>query len=263
MNTDQLESRLNHFQHQFAVLADRYDGTIAHSLELEKVIDDYSDFVTNEDYQKAWAEWERHLSGKLTEQMEEVRRTSSLCVAIMEKYRALKLLGGSAERSDYFHNIESCIEQEFGSFRVEAGSKVVLIGSGSFPMTPLFIAKQTGAAVVGIDIDEEAVRLGRQVVERLGDGLNIRLESTPAEQLGALKDATHIIFSSTVPEKYELLDQFHALTDRQVVVAMRYGDRLKSLFNYPMQPVNERKWRLVDSVLRPGQVFDIALYRHA
>jgi len=46
-------------------------------------------------------------------------------------------------------------------------------------------------------------------------------------------------------------------------VAMRYGDRLKSLFNYPMQPVNERKWRLVDSVLRPGQVFDIALYRHA
>jgi histidine 2-aminobutanoyltransferase len=43
-------------------------------------------------------------------------------------------------------------------------------------------------------------------------------------------------------------------------VAMRFGDRLKSLFNFPMLQVDQRKWRLVDTIRRPEQVFDIALY---
>jgi ubiquinone/menaquinone biosynthesis C-methylase UbiE len=193
----------------------------------------------------------------------DLRTKSAACVAIMEKYRALKLLSGNTDRSGYFKNIESCIEEEFGSFRVTAESKVLMIGSGSFPMTPLLIAKRTGAEVVGIDIDEEAVELGRKVVERLGSGLRIRLENALIEHLDVTKDATHIIFSSTVANKYDLLDQLHSLTNEQVIVAMRYGDRLKSLFNYPMREADARRWRLVETVLRPDHVFDIALYEKA
>jgi hypothetical protein len=44
---------------------------------------------------------------------------------------------------------------------------------------------------------------------------------------------------------------------------MRFGDRLKSLFNFPMRQVDRRKWRLVDTIRRPEQVFDIALYTKA
>ncbi len=179
----------------------------------------------------------------------------------MEKYRALKLQNGDVEIADYFKNIEECIEKEFGRFHVTADSKVLLVGSGSFPMTPLLIAKKTGAEVVGIDIDEEAILLGRNVVEKLGAGLKIRLEQTFAEDLPYTQDATHIIFSSTVSNKYDLLDQLHTLTNEHVVVAMRYGNELKSLFNYPMRETNSSKWKMVDNILRPHDVFDIALYQ--
>jgi hypothetical protein len=263
VNLEQFQRRLADYQATFSALADRYDGTISRSSKLESVIDEYSAFVTNDDHRQVWTELERQPSRENVELIAELRKSSALCVAMMEKYRALKLLNGESERCDYFHNIEACIEQEFGSFQVTGDSKVLLVGSGSFPMTPLFIARQTGAAVVGIDIDEEAVALGRKVVERLGGGLRITLVNEAVERLEGIEDTTHIIFSSTVSEKYQLLDRLHERTCDRVVVAMRYGDRLKSLFNYPLQAVDERKWRLADQVLRPDRVFDIALYQKA
>ncbi|MFB7813417.1 SAM-dependent methyltransferase [Paenibacillus chitinolyticus] len=260
---EQFLQTLNGFQAQFAQLAERYEGTAQGSSELEAILDDYSAFITNEANEESWEHLNRQDSGHMSRLVEDLRKTSAFCVAIMEKYRAWKLLNGDAERTEYFRNIESCIEKEFGSFQVTADSKVLLVGSGSFPMTPLYIAKRTGAEVIGIDIDREAVELGRRVVEELGSGLKIRLENVFVEHLDDIREVTHIIFSSTVANKYELLDQLEALTERDVIVAMRYGDGLKSLFNYPMQKVNGRKWSLVETVLRPGHVFDIALYRKA
>ncbi|MGM0714293.1 methyltransferase domain-containing protein [Brevibacillus parabrevis] len=257
------EECVRDFCHRFSELAKVYDGTIQHSFELAAVIDEYSAFVTAESNKEAWEWLVQNEPEPFQGLVADVRQVASSCVAIMEKYRALKLLGGQAEGADYFKNIESCIEEEFGSFQVGANSKVLLVGSGSYPMTPLLIAKRTGAPVVGIDIDEEAIQLGQKVVDRLGPGLPIQLERSYVEQLPVTKEATHIIFSSTVSNKYEILDQLHALTKEDVVVAMRYGDHLKSLFNYPMEAVDERKWRLVETVLRPEHVFDIALYRKA
>ncbi|NRR23382.1 class I SAM-dependent methyltransferase [Brevibacillus sp. MS2.2] len=260
---EQLQQHLTAFLERFTHLADRYDGTIHQSSELEKIIDEYSSFITDERNKEAWEQLEQSIVSHLDQLVEDVRKSSAICVAIMEKYRALKLLDGIADKTDYFQNIESCIEEEFGSFQVTADSKVLMVGSGSFPMTPLLIAKRTGAEVVGIDIDEEAIKLGRSVVERLGSGLPIRLEQEFVERLDVTKDATHIIFSSTVANKYDLLEQLHPLTNEQVIVAIRYGNQMKSLFNYPMREVDERKWTLIETILRPDHVFDIALYKKA
>ncbi|PKQ89652.1 SAM-dependent methyltransferase [Paenibacillus sp. BGI2013] len=254
---------LSEFAEKFDKLASKYDHTIQHSAELEAVINDYSRFVTDQDNKATWEQLEHSELEELDSLVWALRNKSAQCVAIMEKYRALKLENGDVQIADYFKNIEECIDKEFGSFHVTSDSNVLLVGSGSFPMTPLLIAKRTGAQVVGIDIDEESITLGRKVVETLGTGLKIRLESTLLENLEYTKEATHIIFSSTVAPKYELLDQLHALTNAQVVVAMRYGDQLKSLFNYPMIETDSSKWKLVDTILRPDDVFDIALYQKA
>ncbi len=261
MNTlEQFRKDITEYSVNFCRLSAQYDHTIDHVVEMETVIDAYSKFITDARNKDVWEQMELAKSDGFNRIVEDVRNSSAQCVAIMEKYRAMKLLNGDADKADYFNNIESCIEKEFGSFRITSDSQVIMIGSGSFPMTPILIAKRTGARVVGIDIDEEAIHLGRQIVERLGDGLRIQLEKVFVEHLDMTKDATHIIFSSTVANKYDLLDQLHALTNEQVVVAMRYGDKLKSLFNYPMKQVDESKWRLVETVLRPDHVFDVALY---
>ncbi|WFR64765.1 SAM-dependent methyltransferase [Paenibacillus amylolyticus] len=254
---------LSEFGEKFDQLASRYDHTIQHSAELEAAINDYSRFVTDQENKAAWEQLEPSELEELDSLIWQLRNKSAQCVAIMEKYRALKLENGDVHIADYFKNIEECIDKEFGSFHVTSDSSVLLVGSGSFPMTPLLIAKRTGAEVVGIDIDEESITLGQKVVETLGAGLKIRLESTLLENLEYTQEATHIIFSSTVAPKYELLDQLHALTNAQVVVAMRYGDQLKSLFNYPMEETDRSKWKLVDQILRPDDVFDIALYQKA
>ncbi|MFD0770036.1 nicotianamine synthase family protein [Bacillus sp. CGMCC 1.60114] len=255
------QESLSEFLEKFDDLAGRYDHTINNCSELESLIDDYSKFITNERNKVAWKQLQE--SSDLNQLVADLRKKSALCVAIMEKYHALKLLSGNAKMTDYFKNIESCIEKEFGSFQITSESKVLLVGSGSFPMTLLLIAKRTGAEVVGIDIDDEAIQLGRNVVEKLGNGLNIRVEKILVENLDFTKDVTHIIFSSTVESKYDILDQLHTLTNENVVVAMRYGDQLKSLFNYPMREIDGQKWKMLENILRPDHVFDIALYKKA
>ncbi|MBD1381799.1 methyltransferase domain-containing protein [Metabacillus arenae] len=260
---EQFKVSLKEFSQKFHNLAVSYDHTVNNCSKLESLIDAYSNFITNKENKETWERLEQQKSSDLKQLVVDLRKKSALCVAIMEKYRALKLQNGEAEITDYFKNIESCIEEEFGSFQVTSDSKVLLVGSGAFPMTPILIAKCTGAEVVGIDIDAEAIELGQNVVEKLGRGLNIRLEKVLVEKLDFTKDATHIIFSSTVESKYDILDQLHTLTNKRVEVAMRYGNQLKSLFNYPLRKVNEQKWEVVEHILRPDNVFDIALYKKA
>ncbi|QHZ46897.1 MULTISPECIES: nicotianamine synthase family protein [Bacillus] len=251
------------FSEKFDDLAEKYDQTTSHCSELEVLIDDYCAFITNERNKAAWEQLDFQISKDLQQLVKNLRKKSAQCVAIMEKYRALKLLKGDTEIADYFQNIESCIEKEFGSFQITAESKVLLVGSGSFPMTLLLISKRTGAEVVGIDIDEEAIELGRNVVKTLGDELNIHLDHVPVQELSLIKDVTHIIFSSTVESKYDILEQLYDITNEHVVVAMRYGNGLKSLFNYPIKEVDRQKWKMMDQVLRAGHIFDIALYQKA
>jgi histidine 2-aminobutanoyltransferase len=258
---EDLQLALSWYHNKFSELACSYNGTTDNSSELEKTIDSYSAMITDRRNLEVWELFMARPTEEYSRLVSDIRRSSAQCVAIMEKYRAVKLLEGEADQTDYFKNIEACIEEEFGSFCLSSESKILLIGSGAFPMTPLYIAKRMGAAVIGIDIDQEAVELGRRVVALLGGGLNIRLENKLLEQLDELKDVTHIIFSSTVDVKYDLLEQLYALTNPRVIVAVRYGDGLKSLFNYPKQEVHPHSWQLVETVRRPGHVFDVALYQ--
>ena len=251
---------LTDYRQRFSALARGYDGSTRRAAELEQLMGEFSAFVTDERNQAPLTALEREAPAGFADLVADLRMRSARCAAVMEKYRALDLLDGRARSAGYFDNVESCIEQEFGAFELSSTSKVLLVGSGAFPMTPLLLAERVGASVVGVDIDVEAVELGRRVVRRLGDGLDIRLEHVPVEALPFTGEATHVIFSSTVGAKYDLLDQLHSLTRDEVVVAMRFGDRLKSLFNFPMRSVDQRKWRLVDTIRRPEQVFDIALY---
>lgn len=253
---DELHMFLERFDHAVQGCTSEDDDAV----ELERVVDEYSRFILDDAYIEKWGELERK---GVPSEVCLLRKASALAVATLEKHRAHALLKGRSGKADYFENIESCIDEEFGSFQVASESVVLLVGSGSFPMTPLVIARRTGAKVIGIDIDEEAVTLGRRVVERLGSGLDIRLEQKSVEGLENLKEVTHIIFSSTVEVKYDLLDQLHDLTGDGVVVSMRYGNGLKSLFNYPSEEVDAGKWVTAGNVIRPDQIFDLFIYEKA
>lgn len=253
-----LKHALQQFLQRFTDAADAYDGSTARAADLEAVMADYSDLVTDPRHEEPFAAL-THDPGA-DGLVHDLRRQSARCAAVMEKYRALRLLDGHDGAVGYFANVESCIDEEFGAVAPDQDSKVLLVGSGSFPMTLLNVARRTGAAAAGVDIDAESVELGRRVVDLLGTGLDITLEARPARELAFTRSATHIVFSSTVAAKYELLHALYDVTRDDVVVAMRFGDGLKSLFNYPMRDVDPERWRLVETIRRQDQVFDIAIY---
>ncbi|MBC8932898.1 SAM-dependent methyltransferase, partial [Bacillus anthracis] len=162
----------------------------------------------------------------LTKKLQEV---SAKCVKQVEVIRAQRLLNGRATTSGYFENIEHCINEEFGRWQIGKNDKLLLIGSGAYPMTLIQVAKETGAAVIGIDIDSEAVDLGQRVVNVLAPNEDIVISNQTVDQLEDIQSVTHIIFSSTIPIKYDILNELYTLTNDEVVVAMRYGDDIKAL----------------------------------
>ncbi|WP_404290138.1 class I SAM-dependent methyltransferase [Glutamicibacter arilaitensis] len=249
---------LRGYLRHFSAAADGYDGSTRNAGELEELLADYARFVTAPGNEAPFAQLAA--AAGTDELVEQLRCQSARCVAVIEKYRALRLLEGQRGAEGYFANIESCIAEEFGAVALTGDSKLLLVGSGSFPMTLLNVASLTGASALGIDIDAESIALGRRVVAQLGQGLDIVLEERALHELDFTAQATHVVISSTVGVKYELLHQLHALTREDIVVAMRFGDGLKSLFNYPMQQADPALWRLVDIIRQPDQVFDIALY---
>lgn len=251
---------LHEYRRRFVAAADGYDGSTRRAADLETAMADYSLFVTDERNEAPFLALEQEDSPGTAELVRDLRAQSARCAAVIEKYRALRLLDGADESSGYFANVESSIAEEFGALAPTPRSAVLLVGSGSFPMTLLHIAERTGASVAGVDIDSEAIALGRRVVRQLADSADITLECRAVEDLPFTRRATHVVFSSTVAVKYDLLHRMHPLTRDDVVVAMRFGDGLKSLFNYPMQPVDPERWRLAETIRRPGQVFDIAVY---
>ncbi|MGE7946862.1 SAM-dependent methyltransferase [Lysinibacillus sp. NPDC093688] len=254
--------KLHYFVGKLEFLIDKHnqDQMVGYYLELEEAIDDYSSFITNSENENQWDNLEQTFEISLL--IEKLRKMSSDCVKMMEKYWALKYLHENEEMTDYFRNIESCIEKELSGFHITNKSKVLLVGSGPFPITLLSIAKRTGAEVLGIDIDDEAILLGRQVAAKLGNH-TIQIENKSVNELQSIQLISHIIFSSTVNCKYDILEQLHDLTNKDVMIAMRYGNALKSLFNYPMQTVDATKWRIVENIAVPHGVFDIALYQKA
>lgn len=251
---------LHEYRRRFVEAADRYDGSTRRAAGLEALMADFSLLVTDGRNEVPFLALEQEGSPGTAELVGGLRAQSARCAAVIEKYRALRLLDGTEGAAGYFANVESSIAEEFGALAPTPHSSVLLVGSGSFPMTLLHIAERTGAAVAGVDIDREAITLGRRVVRRLADSSDITLECLAVEDLPFTRRATHVVFSSTVEAKYDLLHRMYPLTRADVVVAMRFGDGLKSLFNYPMQPVDPKRWRLVKTIYRPDQVFDIAVY---
>ncbi|XAP98015.1 D-histidine (S)-2-aminobutanoyltransferase CntL [Staphylococcus aureus] len=228
---------------------------------LETLMDDYSEFILNPIYEQQFNAW-RDVEKK-AQLIKSLQYITAQCVKQVEVIRARRLLDGQASTTGYFDNIEHCIDEEFGQCSIASHDKLLLVGSGAYPMTLIQVAKETGASVIGIDIDPQAVDLGRRIVNVLAPNEDITITDQKVSELKDIKDVTHIIFSSTIPLKYSILEELYDLTNENVVVAMRFGDGIKAIFNYPSQETAEDKWQCVNKHMRPQQIFDIALYKKA
>lgn len=258
---EKLLKKLDNFIKRFLDINNKFKEEIYLEKETTQLLKEYTDFIIDVANKQIWEKEIDTNDLVIKEKIETIRKESAYTVCIMEKYRAKSFLESENSDTEYFKNIEGCIKKEFEQLNIDETSNILLIGVGSFPMTPIIIAKNTNAKIIGLDVDKEAVEFAEKIINLLGKNLSIEVSLEKYSDIPFTKKATHIIIASTIREKFEILEDLYHLTNENVIVMMRYGNGFKSLFNYPLEENLKNPWKKVDTIFYNDNVFDVAIYK--
>jgi len=100
------------------------------------------------------------------------------------------------------------------------------------PITAFTINDEVNSEVVCLDVDNEALELS----EKLSDKYGIKNISFSSENISDfdLNSFSHIIIASLVEPKLDMAKYLLENIDGGTKVILRYGNKLKSIFNYPL-----------------------------
>ncbi|TMV50062.1 hypothetical protein FE783_10890 [Paenibacillus mesophilus] len=216
-------------------------------------LNEVSNFIRNEDNERLWGRWGNDEA--IQQCGAKLRETTARALCTVEKLQSIHTYGNPVKLSDYGADLAASVKEETQAFQIGRESKVLFIGAGSFPISAMTIALETGAEVLCSDIDAEAVCLGRHMVQHAGLESNIRYTATHWTERSFLQKATHIVIASLVPSKSEVIDRLKPLLHAEAKIMVRYGNGLKSLFNYPLEEDLSEAWE-VDTYKRKNGMYD-------
>ncbi|OHR73375.1 hypothetical protein HMPREF3291_19510 [Bacillus sp. HMSC76G11] len=219
---------------------------------LTERLDELSAFVMNETNERRWGLWGSDL--EISKYSAMLREASSAAVSALEKHQSVCTAENKADMSDYFSALSASVKQDAASCGISVESKVFFIGSGAFPLSALTIARETGAAITCLDIDEEAVVMGRNIAG-LSGLREVNFTSKPVAELPSIKEATHVMIASLVKEKKEIIDELTSILPNGAKVILRYGNGLKSIFNYPFDYSPDSDWK-TETIHQEGRFYD-------
>jgi len=225
---------------------------------LQHKLDHLCRFMTCDENSKRWCRWGSH--SEICDCSASLRETSVTALCDMEKYQSLCVCDNKLDISQYITALSESVKQELATFRIGPASKVLFVGSGALPVTALTIARELGAEVMCMDIDPEAVALGKRVAEvsGLGGSGQIAFSGQSLSELPYLEEATHIIIASLVKNKLEVIADVQERMNDSAKIILRYGNGLKSVFNYPLEPAVPGEWRQT-AISRSDTIYDTLL----
>lgn len=223
---------------------------------LQAKLDALCRYIVFEGNHHDWNEW-GHLK-EIDELGEQLRFTSNQALCTLEKFQCQRMLEQKETISEYLAELAKAVEQEIPKFRLQSDSRILFIGSGSLPLSPLTISRKTGAEVLCLDTDREAVWFGTKMAEALGMQEKVRFIGTYDEGLAYIRQATHIMIASLVDRKVELLEMLKSELPWDAIVILRYGNGLKSLFNYPFEEHMATGWQMTP-LTRQDSLYDTAI----
>lgn len=207
---------------------------------LTKKLDDLSRFVVSEDNNKQWELWEEDT--EIMKYSEKLRDASSNAICTIEKYHSFCALNNKTNISEYMSTLCDSVNEQLEIFEFNKESKIIFIGSGAFPISALTIAKQTDAEIMCLDIDLEAVEMGKNIAELSGLETRVTFTNKTVSELSFITETTHVMIASLVKNKLEVLADLRSVISHDAKVIIRYGNGLKSLFNYPLYQDLSKEW---------------------
>lgn len=220
-------------------------------------LDELCEFIVKEDTIHHWMVWER--DEEVQRQVELLREAAVEALCDVEKNQSKCISLNEMDGNKYLTTLIQSVKDDLESFGITHESKVLFIGSGAFPISVLTIAKEFGAKVMGVDIDSEAVQLSRHVAKAFDSETLVSFSNEKLSSLAFLKETTHIIIASLVENKIEVLDQLKELIKHKVQIMMRYGNGVKSLFNYPFEYDLSEDWIQRHLIVR-NPIYDTIIF---
>lgn len=215
------------------------------------------EFMIEEETIRRWDVWGE--DKEIQKQSERVREAAVKALCDLEKYQSKCISRNQMEVNQYLTTLFQSVKAELQNFGIDSQSKVLFIGSGAFPVSVLTIAKKSGAQVMGVDIDSESVQLASHAAKAYGLERQVKFSDEKLNGIAFLKEATHIIIASLVPNKNEVLLQLKEEIRGDVKILLRYGNGVKSIFNYPFDcSLSDEEW-LQRRHIEQNLIYDIII----
>ncbi|MFG6494695.1 nicotianamine synthase family protein [Fictibacillus sp. UD] len=209
---------------------------------LKAKLDGLHQFITDDNNISLWREWGE--DDDIAVYSERVREAAVQALCNLEKYQSVRSCNHQLNASEYIHTLSKSVKQEMEELQITCSSKVLFIGSGAFPVSALTIASEKKAEVFCVDIDQEAVIMGEKVAGITGLSNHVTFSNQPLQKVDFANEATHVVIASLVKNKQEVLSELKSALQPNTRVILRYGNGLKSIFNYPLETDLSKEWKL-------------------
>ncbi|CAM2992331.1 nicotianamine synthase family protein [Hathewaya histolytica] len=177
--------------------------------------------------------WNKYISEKDQDTLiRDLRYATAAALGCVEKCQARSILSDNLDSFKYSDDLRLAVENEILEFDINKKSKILFIGSGAMPITAFTINNEVNSEVVCLDIDNEALDLSEKLSNKYGIK-NISFSSKDIRNFD-LKSFSHIIIASLVESKLDIAKYLLENIDDDTKIILRYGNKLKSIFNYPL-----------------------------
>lgn len=207
---------------------------------LRSKLDDLCAFIISKENSKKWSDWSELKEVQVLAR--KLRETSVNALCDVEKYQSNRAGKVGLPVGEYLSSLTQSVRDEYSSFGIHRESTILFVGSGAFPTTALTIAKETGASVTCLDIDQEAIDLSREVVRKTGLEEQITFLHGDIHAQDEFQDITHVFIASLVKDKHDVIRVLKEKLREGTKVIVRFGNGLKSLFNYPIDDAISDNW---------------------
>ncbi len=249
----QLLSELTSFEAKLSTLAHySLESCDCYSL-IQTLLDQLCDFIRDPHHQTIWLQFP--LCGELDRQLKKLRETATHALCLLEKHQSECAKTHDLDVTHYLKALTISASTELSQAGISQDSNVLFIGSGSYPLSAFTIAQLTGANLLGVDIDKKAVQLASDLGQKHD---NVAFTHRDLSSVLTQFTPSHVIIASLVEHKWEVLLELRPLISASTCILVRFGNELKSAFNYPFNPSLSLGWRST-KIQNQHAVYDVVM----
>jgi hypothetical protein len=133
------------------------------------------------------------------------------------------------QKSIWYYKFEDLVKLEVKLANIDVNSKVLFIGSGPFPMSPILYQKHAGCQVVGLEKEAAYADTSRKLIQALGLTDSITIKTGLGQEF--INDSyTHVIAGLQALPKDVIFEQIHNQMPSGTTVICRVKSGFGSIF---------------------------------